>query len=114
MARCKRRAALRGIDLRTAVVRGHEVKAVVEFARENGFDLLVIGYTGHSSPSAGLAAPGQIRPEDPKAVSVPFDRGGADAFQQTALLDEALHQPQNGKVHGKRSNSLSAMARNRI
>jgi nucleotide-binding universal stress UspA family protein len=47
-AECKRRAALHGIDLRTAVVRGHEVKAVVEFAREKGFDLLVIGYTGHS------------------------------------------------------------------
>ncbi len=47
-AQAKRRAALRGIDLRTAVVRGHEVKAVVEFAREKGFDLLVIGYTGHS------------------------------------------------------------------
>jgi len=47
-AQCKRRAALRGIELQTAVVRGHEVKAVVEFARENGFDLLVIGYTGHS------------------------------------------------------------------
>jgi nucleotide-binding universal stress UspA family protein len=47
-AQCKRRAALRGIDLRTTVVRGHEVKAVVEFARERSFDLLVIGYTGHS------------------------------------------------------------------
>ena len=47
-AQSKRRAALAGIDLRTAVVRGHEVKAVVEFAREKGFDLLVVGYTGHS------------------------------------------------------------------
>jgi nucleotide-binding universal stress UspA family protein len=47
-AQAKRRAALHGIGLRTAVARGHEVKAVVEFAREKGFNLLVIGYTGHS------------------------------------------------------------------
>ncbi|MGA2434781.1 MAG: universal stress protein [Bryobacteraceae bacterium] len=47
-SQCKRHAALSGIALSTSVVRGHEVKAVVEFARERGFDLLVIGYTGHS------------------------------------------------------------------
>jgi nucleotide-binding universal stress UspA family protein len=47
-SQCKRHAALSEIALQTAVVRGHEVKAVVEFARERGFDLLLIGYTGHS------------------------------------------------------------------
>lgn len=47
-AQSKRRAALSGVDLRTSVVRGHEVKAIVDFARERGFDLLVIGYMGHS------------------------------------------------------------------
>jgi nucleotide-binding universal stress UspA family protein len=29
-------------------VAGHEVKSIVDFARQGGFDLLVIGYTGHS------------------------------------------------------------------
>jgi nucleotide-binding universal stress UspA family protein len=47
-SQCKRRAALKEVQLRTSVVRGHVVKAVVDFARERGFDLLVIGYTGHS------------------------------------------------------------------
>jgi nucleotide-binding universal stress UspA family protein len=60
-AQCKRRAALRGIDLRTAVVRGHEVKAVVEFAREKGFELLVIGYTGHSRIYEHLWGGGRLR-----------------------------------------------------
>jgi nucleotide-binding universal stress UspA family protein len=45
---CKRRAALKGVPLCTSVVRGHVVKEVVDFARDKGFDLLVIGYTGHS------------------------------------------------------------------
>ncbi len=47
-AQSKRRAALSGVDLRTSIVSGHEVKAIVDFARERGFDLLVIGYMGHS------------------------------------------------------------------
>jgi len=47
-AQSKRRAARSGVDLRTSIVRGHEVKAIVDFARERGFDLLVIGYMGHS------------------------------------------------------------------
>jgi nucleotide-binding universal stress UspA family protein len=47
-SQCKRRAALKDVPLQTSVVRGHVVKAVVDFIREKGFDLLVIGYTGHS------------------------------------------------------------------
>jgi nucleotide-binding universal stress UspA family protein len=47
-SQCKRRAALKEVELRTSVVRGHVVKAVVDFAKEKGSDLLVIGYTGHS------------------------------------------------------------------
>jgi nucleotide-binding universal stress UspA family protein len=46
--RARARAALRGVELQHAVVAGHEVKAIVEYARENGFDLLVVGFTGHS------------------------------------------------------------------
>lgn len=47
-AQARARAAFRGIELRHAIVAGHEVKAIVEYARENSFDLLVVGFTGHS------------------------------------------------------------------
>jgi nucleotide-binding universal stress UspA family protein len=45
---CTRRAALSGVALESSIVAGHEVKSIVDFARQGGFDLLVIGYTGHS------------------------------------------------------------------
>jgi nucleotide-binding universal stress UspA family protein len=44
----KKRAALQGVELESAIVAGHEVESIVEFAREGAFDLLVIGYLGHS------------------------------------------------------------------
>ena len=47
-AQCRRRAALSGIDLRTSVISGNVIKAIVDCARDGRFDLLVIGYTGHS------------------------------------------------------------------
>jgi nucleotide-binding universal stress UspA family protein len=47
-AQARARAALRGIELQHKIIAGHEVKAIVEYARENGFDLLVVGFTGHS------------------------------------------------------------------
>jgi nucleotide-binding universal stress UspA family protein len=47
-SQCRRRAALSGVALESSIVAGHEVKSIVDFARQGGFDLLVIGYTGHS------------------------------------------------------------------
>ena len=47
-AQSKRRAALHAVDLDCTVLPGHEVKTIVEFIRERRFDLLVIGFTGHS------------------------------------------------------------------
>jgi nucleotide-binding universal stress UspA family protein len=47
-AQSRRRAAIRGINLESGIVPGHEVKAIVEFTRKGGFDLLVVGFTGHS------------------------------------------------------------------
>ena len=41
-------AALSGVELETVVKQGHEVEAIVTMAREGKFDLLVIGYHGHS------------------------------------------------------------------
>ena len=45
---CKARAALRGLKLECTIRPGHEVETVVEFVREGQFDLLVIGFMGHS------------------------------------------------------------------
>jgi nucleotide-binding universal stress UspA family protein len=37
-----------GIDLHTHVQAGHEVETIVTFAKDGNFDLLVIGFMGHS------------------------------------------------------------------
>lgn len=42
-------AAFQGVELETEVKAGHEVETVVSYAREGGFDLLVIGFAGHSN-----------------------------------------------------------------
>ena len=39
----------RGVQLTAHVVAGHEVKTIVEFVKENSFDMLVIGFMGHSA-----------------------------------------------------------------
>jgi nucleotide-binding universal stress UspA family protein len=38
-----------GLRLEAVVRRGHEVETIVKFAKEGGFDLLVVGFTGHSN-----------------------------------------------------------------
>ncbi len=38
-----------GQDLKSHVIVGHEVKTIVEFVKKHGFDLLVIGFMGHSA-----------------------------------------------------------------
>lgn len=38
----------RGVELHTKVQPGHEVEAVVNYAKEGKFDLLVVGFSGHS------------------------------------------------------------------
>jgi nucleotide-binding universal stress UspA family protein len=41
-------AALSGVELETLVQQGHEVERIVTVAKNGHFDLLVIGYHGHS------------------------------------------------------------------
>jgi nucleotide-binding universal stress UspA family protein len=41
--------AQKGIQLRSHVIVGHEVKSIVEFIKQERFDLLVIGFMGHSA-----------------------------------------------------------------
>jgi nucleotide-binding universal stress UspA family protein len=39
----------RGVELQWEVVPGHEVETIVTHCKEGGFDLLVIGFMGHSA-----------------------------------------------------------------
>lgn len=41
-------AAAAGVDLQVVITPGHEVETVVKYAADNAFDLLVIGFMGHS------------------------------------------------------------------
>jgi nucleotide-binding universal stress UspA family protein len=36
------------VDLKCVVRSGHEVETIIRYAREEGFDLLVVGFMGHS------------------------------------------------------------------
>jgi nucleotide-binding universal stress UspA family protein len=47
--RSREMASREGVEIHPHVVIGHEVKSVVEFIRSGGFDLLVIGFMGHSA-----------------------------------------------------------------
>jgi nucleotide-binding universal stress UspA family protein len=38
-----------GVCLHSQVIVGHEVKSILELIKKNGFDLLVIGFMGHSA-----------------------------------------------------------------
>jgi nucleotide-binding universal stress UspA family protein len=38
-----------GLELTTHIFVGHEVKNILEFIKKHGFDLLVIGFMGHSA-----------------------------------------------------------------
>mgnify|MGYP000125133673 CR=1 FL=1 len=49
VTRARQIAEQAGVPLRTHVIVGHEVKTIIEFVKEHGFDLLVIGFMGHSA-----------------------------------------------------------------
>ena len=49
MQQAKDMAKQAGIELHCHVFTGHEVKTIAEFAKEKSFDLLVIGFMGHSA-----------------------------------------------------------------
>ncbi len=42
-------AATQGVTLTSHVVPGHPVEAITKFAKDGNFDLLVVGFTGHSN-----------------------------------------------------------------
>jgi nucleotide-binding universal stress UspA family protein len=47
-AEAKELAARRGVELETHIMPGHEVETIISFCREGHFDLLVVGFMGHS------------------------------------------------------------------
>lgn len=47
--RSKQLAALKGVSLETHLLPGHPVPTIVDFVRTHGFDLLVVGFMGHSA-----------------------------------------------------------------
>ncbi len=47
-AEAQQSARASGVTLRSHVMPGHEVETIVIFAKDHGFDLLVIGFMGHS------------------------------------------------------------------
>jgi nucleotide-binding universal stress UspA family protein len=47
--KARQMAAEKGLKIRAHVIVGHEVKTIVEFTKKYGFDLLVIGFMGHSA-----------------------------------------------------------------
>jgi nucleotide-binding universal stress UspA family protein len=49
IAQSKRRASFRGVQLECEVIPGNEIKTIVEYAGSGNFDLLIVGYTGHSA-----------------------------------------------------------------
>lgn len=49
IANAREMAKREGVDLHSHVVVGHEVRTIPEFIKQRGFDLLVIGFMGHSA-----------------------------------------------------------------
>ena len=49
LTQARQMASACGIMISTHVFVGHEVKTLIEFIRQHGFDLLVIGFMGHSA-----------------------------------------------------------------
>ena len=49
MQRARLIAGEQGVELQCHVVIGHEIKTIVELIKEQGFDLLVIGFMGRSA-----------------------------------------------------------------
>jgi len=42
-------AALKGLSIEAHLLPGHPIKVITDFVRDQGFDLLVVGFMGHSA-----------------------------------------------------------------
>jgi nucleotide-binding universal stress UspA family protein len=71
----RREATAHGIPLHSAVARGHAAQAIVEYARQIGADLIVIGAHGHSSMLERVLGSTTDRVVDTAGCSVLVARG---------------------------------------
>jgi nucleotide-binding universal stress UspA family protein len=74
-ADARREAAAHGVDLMTEVVRGHAARAIVDYARQIGADLIVIGQHGHTGMLERLLGSTSDRVVDIAHCSVLVVRG---------------------------------------
>jgi nucleotide-binding universal stress UspA family protein len=49
LAKARDMASEHGVEMKQHVLVGHEVKTIVEYVRKEQFDLLVLGFMGHSA-----------------------------------------------------------------
>lgn len=49
IAQARAMAEEQGVTLKSRVVIGHEVKTIVEFIKKNQYDILIVGFLGHSA-----------------------------------------------------------------
>jgi len=49
VAKVRELGTAKGVEIRAHIIVGHEVKTIIEFVKTNKFDLLVIGFMGHSA-----------------------------------------------------------------
>jgi nucleotide-binding universal stress UspA family protein len=49
ISQAKAIAESQGVKIKTHVIVGHEVKTIIEFIKAHGFELLVLGFMGHSA-----------------------------------------------------------------
>ncbi|HEY1258283.1 MAG TPA: universal stress protein [Xanthobacteraceae bacterium] len=47
--RARQLAAFKGLTIEAHLLPGHPVKVITDFVRDHGFDLLVVGFMGHSA-----------------------------------------------------------------
>src|SRR5262252_7990813 len=70
--RAKQLAALKGLTLEAHLLPGHPVKVIADFVGDRGFDLLVVGFMGHSALYNSLigSTTGRLVNHAPSAVLV--------------------------------------------
>jgi len=107
-------AAQRGVSIRTTILTGHEVRAILSYARDQHTDLLVLGTVGHSgvwgaflgstadklvahTPTSVLVVPPRFRGHAFKEIVVGLDGSPLGNRALTAALE--LARANDASVH---------------
>ncbi len=78
-------AAQSGLPVRCEVARGHAAKAIIKFATEGGYDLIVVGHSDHSALWGRLLGDTADRIADHAQCSVLVVKTGLSARNQTEM-----------------------------